>query len=111
MNSQPVTGAEGQNGLFASAVLDKNTNEIIVKVINTSDKTQALTLNFTGLQKNQALTGGKCIQLQSSDPDKDNTLEQPSAVIPQETMVKIEGNLLKTELGAKTFAIYKISIS
>ena len=29
MNKKPVTGAEGQNGLFASAVCDKNKNEII----------------------------------------------------------------------------------
>ena len=40
MNKKPVTGAEGQNGLFASAVYDKNKNEIIVKVANTSDRAQ-----------------------------------------------------------------------
>jgi len=107
MNNKPVTGAEGQNGLFASAVWDKKSMGIIVKVVNTSDKTQPLILNFAGLQKNQALTDGKCIKLQSSDLDKDNTLEHPCAIIPQETSVSIVGNLLNTELEAKTFAIYK----
>lgn len=47
MNKKPVTGAEGQNGLFASAVCDKNKNEIIVKVANTSDKKQPLSLILT----------------------------------------------------------------
>ena len=111
MNNKPLTGAEGQNGLFASSVLDKNTMEIIVKVVNTSDRAQSLVLNFTGLQKNQILSGGKCIKLQSSDPDKDNTLEQPFAITPQETPVNIDGSLLNTELEAKTFAIYKLKIS
>lgn len=44
MNKKPVTGAEGQNGLFASAVCDKNKNEIIVKVVNTSGKKQSFHL-------------------------------------------------------------------
>jgi len=107
MNNKPVTGADGQNGLFASAVWDKNTMEVIVKVANTSDKAQPLALNFSGLQKNQVLTDGKCIKLQSSDPDKDNTLEQPFAITPQETPVNISGAQLNVELEAETFAIYK----
>ena len=107
MNNKPVTGAEGQNGLFASAVWDKNTMEIIVKVVNTSNQTQTLTLNFTGLQTNQVLTGGQCLTLQSSDPDKENTLDRPFAIIPQQAPVTMEGNRLNTELEANTFAIYK----
>ena len=51
MNKKPVTGAEGQNGLFASAVYDKDKNELIVKVANTSDKTQPVSLTFEGLKK------------------------------------------------------------
>lgn len=50
MNKKPVTGAEGQNGLFASAVYDKDKNELIVKVANTSDKTQPVSLTFEGLK-------------------------------------------------------------
>ena len=53
MNKKPVTGAEGQNGLFASAVCDKNKNEIIVKVVNTSGKKQSLSLIFNGLKKKE----------------------------------------------------------
>lgn len=46
MNKKPVTGAEGQNGLFASAVCDKNKNEIIVKVVNTSGKKTVFVFDF-----------------------------------------------------------------
>ena len=48
MNKKSVTGAEGQNGLFASAVYDKDKNELIVKVANTSATIQPITLNFEG---------------------------------------------------------------
>lgn len=50
MNKKNVTGAEGQNGLFASAVFDKDKNELIVKVANTSATIQPITLNFEGLK-------------------------------------------------------------
>jgi len=36
MNQKPVAGNDDQYGLFASAVWDNDTREIIVKVVNTS---------------------------------------------------------------------------
>ena len=107
MNKKKVTGAEGQNGLFASAVYDKDKNELIVKVVNTSATAQPISLNFEGLKKQDVLSDGRCIKLHSLDLDKDNTLEQPSAITPQETPVSIEGNVFVTELEPTTFAVYK----
>ena len=109
MNKKPVTGAEGQNGLFASAVYDKDKNELILKVANTSDKTQPVSLTFEGLKKQDVLSEGRCITLSSLDQDKDNTLEQPFAITPQETPVTINGHALTTELGPNTFAVYKFT--
>ena len=101
--------ADGQNGLFASAVYDKDKNELIVKVANTSDKTQPVSLTFEGLKKQDVLSEGRCITLSSLDQDKDNTLEQPFAITPQETPVTINGHALTTELGPNTFAVYKFT--
>lgn len=109
MDKKAVAGAEGQNGLFASAVFDKNKNEYIVKVANTSDKAQSLTLNFQGLKKQDVLTDGRCIKLSSLDLDKDNTIEQPLVITPKESPVSIEGTTFSTELEAKTFAVYKFA--
>ena len=109
MNKKNVTGAEGQNGLFASAVFDKDKNELIVKVANTSATIQPITLNFEGLKKQDVLSNGRCIKLRSIDLDKDNTLEQPFAIVPQETPVSIEGNVFTTELEPTTFAVYKFT--
>lgn len=106
MNKKPVTGAEGQNGLFASAVCDKNKNEIIVKVANTSDKKQPLSLIFNGLKKKEVLSGARCIKLSSADMDKDNTIENPLAIIPQETSLDVDGHTLDVDLEPATFAVY-----
>ena len=106
MNKKPVTGAEGQNGLFASAVCDKNKNEIIVKVANTSDKKQPLSLIFNGLKKKEVLSGARCIKLSSADMDKDNTIENPLAIIPQETSLDVDGHTLIVDLEPATFAVY-----
>ena len=109
MNKKNVTGAEGQNGLFASAVYNKDKNELIVKVANTSATAQPISLNFEGLKKQDVLSNGRCIKLRSLDLDKDNTLEQPFAIVPQETPVSIEGNVFTTELEPTTFAVYKFT--
>ena len=106
MDKKPVTGAEGQNGLFASAVCDKNKKEIIVKVANTSDKVQPLSLKFNGLKKKDVLSGARCIKLSSADMDKDNTIENPMAIVPQETSLNVGGQALNVDLEPATFAVY-----
>lgn len=107
MDKKPVSGQEGQNGLFASAVWDELTQTYIVKVVNTSDKVQKLNLEFAGLKKSFQLTDGKCTTLHCDNPEAENTLDEPNRIVPKETSVSIEGNALDTEIGPMTFAMYK----
>lgn len=109
MNKKPVAGQEGQDGLFASAVWDNDTKEYIVKVINTSDKAQPVTLEFAGMKKKETLADGKCITFHSDQLEADNTVDNPNVVLPKESAVSIEGKVLNAEIGAKTFVIYKFS--
>ena len=81
MNKKPVTGSEDQNGLFASAVLDKDSNEIIVKVANVSDEPQALSIKIDGLKKKETLKGARAIKLQTDNILKENTLDNPYAIL------------------------------
>ncbi len=107
MAGQPVSGQEGQDGLFASAVWDNDANTYIVKVINVGDKAQPITLNFTGLKKNTTLTDGKVITFHADDLLKDNTVDAPNTIIPVESSIAIDGNVLNTQIGPKTFCVYK----
>ena len=107
MAGQPVSGQEGQDGLFASAVWDNDTKTYIVKVINVGDKAQPITLNFTGLKKKTTLTDGKVITFHADDLLKDNTVDAPNTIIPVESSIAIDGNVLNTQIGPKTFCVYK----
>jgi alpha-L-arabinofuranosidase len=109
MDKKNVTGTEGQNGLFASAVWDKDKQEYIVKVANTSGQKQPVSLKFDGLGKKDQLTNGKCIKLNASDLDTDNTIENPHRIVPEESVVSINGNMFATELEPYTFAVYKFT--
>jgi alpha-L-arabinofuranosidase len=111
MNNRPVAGADGQNGLFASAVWDKDQQQIIVKIVNTSDKAQPVKLNFNGLKKSEKLTDGKLITLKSDKLDAENTLENPFLIVPKEKEVAIDGNVLELHIEPYSFYLYKFTLS
>lgn len=109
MNGKLVAGQEGQDGLFASAVVDKKKGEIIVKVANTSDKAQDVTLNLNGLKGSRSATA---TTLQSDNMDAENTLDNPNLIRPVETTAtcvsKKNMTVLNDKLPAKSFRMYKI---
>lgn len=109
MNGKSVAGQEGQDGLFASAVVDKKKGEIIVKVANTSDKAQDVTLNLNGLKGSRSATA---TTLQSDNMDAENALDNPNLIRPVETTAtcvsKKNMTVLNDKLPAKSFRMYKI---
>ena len=105
MNKKPVAGNADQNGLFASAVYDKDSNAYIVKVANTSNKPQDINMTFN-MKKKETLSSGKVIKLQSKNPDAENTVDNPNVVVPQESSVEVNGQNFCTTLEPETFAVY-----
>lgn len=109
MNGKAVAGQEGQDGLFASAVVDKQKGEVIVKVANTSDKTQEVTLNLNGLKGSRSAS---LTTLQCDNMDAENTLDNPNMIRPIETTATCESKknatVLSDKLPAKSFRMYKI---
>lgn len=110
MDKKPVTGAEDQKGLFASAVWDKNTNEVIVKVVNTSNQNNPVVLNFNGLQRKESLTSGTVTLLQSDDIYAENSIETPNKIAPIEKKIEVNGNSLSVDVAPNTFALYRIKV-
>ena len=64
-DGKPLTG---QNGIFASAVVDEPSGDIIIKVANTSDKEQPFAVDFKGLKRKQVYT--KIVKPASKHPLK-----------------------------------------
>ncbi len=106
MNKKPVTGAEGQNGLFASSVYDKNTGEYIVKIANTGNTAQPITLSFAGLKKGRALSSCHTVTLSAPTPESENTLANPAVVTPKEGSLPITGQTLTATIPPLTFTVY-----
>lgn len=100
-NGKPVEGADG---LYASAVYDKDSKNYIIKVTNTSDAEKDINITLNGIKK---LGSGQLITLHSNDPLATNTLSEKENVVPQTTNVEAKGNTISTKIPAKTFAVYR----
>ena len=85
-NGNPLTG---QDSLYVSAVIDKKTNDIIIKVVNASGKEQTNTFRLDGIKK--AATQAEVTTLQSDDLSSENSFSNPENVAPKESSVGVKG--------------------
>lgn len=102
---KPLTG---EQGLYASSALDKNTGELIVKLVNTNTTEQAVSVAVTG---NKLKSKGKLILLESTDPEAENSFEEPLKVVPREIAVKTTGNSLKLKLHPTSVSIFRLPLN
>ena len=106
----PVAGQDGMDGLFASAVYDAPTGEVIVKVVNTSKQAQPITLNLIGMKN-----GGTAQTLtlhHDGSLDDENTLYHPDLICPVSGTANViagkKAATLEDRLPAMTFRLYRI---
>ena len=104
-NSKPLTG---ENGIFASAVFDSNSNEIILKMVNSSSEEKSLDIDLEGIK---SVKQGNLLVIKSDDIDCVNSLDKPSAVSPVVQDVSIKGKRFKQLLSADSFSVLRIKIS
>lgn len=96
---------KGEDGVFASAVFDKNTNEYIVKVINTTEKAKQVNIVLDGLKKMESYIPTQT--LDCSEFALENSVENPNAIVPQNGYVTAEGNTIKANIAGKNFVVFK----
>jgi len=104
MNGANVTGAEGQDGLFASAVADGD--KVYVKVINTSEKPQAVELAFG----ETAVRAVERVDFTSDLLLEDNTLDDPDRIKPVHRKWTGKGKAHKVQIPALCFSIFVITL-
>ena len=109
MDKQFIAGQEGQDGLFASAVYDKNSDEVIMKVINTSKQPQPITIKLLGMKDERT---AQTITLSHNGMDDENTLDDPERITPKTGSLKLDAGkgstLLLDDIPAMSFRIYKV---
>ena len=105
MQDEPVTG---QQDLYATAAVDKHSNELIIKVANTGIRNKRIKLNLNGLSVGKHK--GTLTLLHSSDLEAKNTLCNPSAVVPVVSDIEMEAPQMDVNLKPLSFSVYRIKL-
>ena len=95
---------KGQDRLYASAVLDDETGEVIVKLVNANTTSKKVNIS---LKSGKMATKGTVQILRSSDLDAVNSLDKPMHVSPVQQELKLKGGKLSMELEPGSFYVIR----
>jgi alpha-N-arabinofuranosidase len=102
------TVVAGQDSLYASACIDKTTNELIIKIANTINQTQTVSFALNGLINANAKASMNV--LRSDEMNAVNSFEQPFAIVPVSREVDVKNKILETKLSPYSFSVIKIKL-
>jgi alpha-N-arabinofuranosidase len=95
----------GQDGCFATASLDRNTNELVIKFVNTAASAQKVSFKINGgsYQKQAAV-----ITLKGEKDSDENSLTSPTAVSPVQTALAINGKTVNVDVEPYAFKVIRL---
>jgi alpha-N-arabinofuranosidase len=98
----------GQDSIYVSAVIDKNTNDVIIKVVNASANAINKTITINGAKK---LTPGATVTVLKSNSVLDvNSFAAPATVSPVASVIQIKGNKVAASLPPHSFSVYRVGM-
>ena len=100
----------GQDSLYASAVWDNTSREVIIKIVNAGDQVQDIRIDLEG--KNNGLDGNtvEIISLHSNHPEAVNTREAPNTIVPVHSSLKTEENSFILRAQGHAFYVCRVSL-
>jgi alpha-N-arabinofuranosidase len=98
----------GQDNLYGSAVVDKNTNELVLKIINVGESTEELNIDLKGIKKSQGKA--EVTVLQHDDPLAHNEVGKAPSVSPVTVELNFKGKKLAYTLKSKSVNLIKIKL-
>lgn len=98
----------GQDSLYVSAVIDKNTNEVIIKLVNASGKSKSHVINIEGVKK--LADKGSLTILQNNDVNIVNSIGHPRNIAPQESAIAIKGKKINLTCLPYSFSVVKVKM-
>lgn len=101
----PLTG---QEGLYGSAVIDTNKNEIIVKLSNVSQENRQIVVSLEGMKKKMQLRPEVETILLKGGADEENTLDTPDAIVPVSASATLNGSKLSVDVEPYSFNLFVI---
>jgi len=103
LNGQSITG---QDGLYATAVIDISTKEVILKIVNNAELARKTSVQINGMKG--ILPNAKKIVLKADDLNAENSPDNPGNIYPAESQLKLKGNLVSTDLDPMSLTIIVI---
>lgn len=98
----------GQEGYYASATIDKNTNDLIIKIVNTGDKARNVSFAVEGAKKLQPK--GTQTVLRSDNPGVVNSLDKPLEISPKQNPVTVKSQKVNASLAPYSFNVIRVKM-
>lgn len=96
----------GRDDLYASASVDAQTNEVILKVVNTSSSPREARINLAGAK---GVTGGRALTLASSDLKAENSLDEPTRLSPVEKPLAVTSGEFTYALAPNSLTVLRVA--
>ena len=98
----------GQDSVYASAVIDQATKEMIIKIINVSGTEKTRDINVQGGKK--LASKGSLTTLNSTSIDAENSFANAINVSPKEAKLAVKGNRIPLRLKPYSFTIVRVGL-
>ncbi|MEP7257865.1 MAG: alpha-L-arabinofuranosidase C-terminal domain-containing protein, partial [Flavitalea sp.] len=105
LNDQAICG---QDSIWASAVIDGQTNELIVKLVNPAGSSRNKTIYIQGLKKSNGLA--ELITLKGATPGDSNSVEYPKAIIPSNGKAIVKNKKLFLKIAPYSVNVLKVPL-
>jgi alpha-N-arabinofuranosidase len=97
----------GHDGLYASAVTDKTSKEIIIKIVNSSNTEKTTSYLLEGYKK---LATQASVTVLTGGADQINTVDNPFNVMPVVSTIAVKGKKIDVTLQPFSFTVIKVGI-
>jgi alpha-N-arabinofuranosidase len=97
---------EGKDSLYASAVVDKTTNEVIIKMVNSSSQSRSFQINIDGVKPLQQKATMQT--LSSQDQFAFNTISDNKKIYPKEEMIDVNKKNIQVQLSPMSLNVLRI---
>jgi alpha-L-arabinofuranosidase len=97
----------GQDSLYASSVIDKNSKEIIIKIVNSGAAEKRMSFVLEGYKK---LAAQATVTVLTGGADEINTVDNPFNVMPAVSTIAVKGKKVEVVLKPFSFTVIKVEI-
>ena len=104
---------EGQDGLYGTACIDQSSHDLILKLVNTTDKAQSPVIRVAG---GKEMAGGKgpagnaTLTVLKANLDQTNSLDDPMAIRPVEEEIGCKDKKVNPTLAPYSFTVIRVRL-